>query len=223
MPSKPTVDPNSTPPIEDSGIESRTVQLQEDKWRFLPKKPPDISPPVGVVFANAAAASEAARIMGDVWKNEETRFNNLNTPGVAVLSATALVTAVLGFFSKNLLDKSLNGARWFAIGSTWGVLIVLGVTGGFIVLGVLRPSMRPLFGGNALTTKGDTAEPRTFSAQAVDAVAYQEYGAFYAQLANRSSSKAYWLTWAYYIFFLAIAATVLLTGIILIWASATAP
>ena len=192
---------------EPAGIGQRVAAL----WPHRPKR---MHAPAAIVFADDVAAAEGVKIMGDVWKNEETRFNNLNSRAIAVLSATALVTAVLGFFSKNLLDTSLASAR---TGALWGAgitLVLLGGAAAFVVLGVLRPSQRPIFGHNELTL--NKPANTIFKAQDIHAIAYREYGGLYTQLANRSSWKAYWLTFAYYCLFAAVVVSIL-TTIYVIW------
>lgn len=164
------------------------------------------------MFSDGPAAAEAARIMSDVWKNEETRFGNLNTRAVAVLSATSIIATILGFFSKNLFDTSSAGFQGSArFTAACGIFVALGLlvaTAGVVVFGCLLPSHRAIFGNNDLT-KGEDK-----TAQEIDNTAFNEYQGIYVILANRSAIKAYWLTWAYVTFFLAVLAAAVTTAIL---------
>jgi hypothetical protein len=149
-----------------------------------------------------ADAAEALKVITDVWKNEETRFSNLNTRGVAVVSAASLVTTLLGIFTKNILDSTASSLRGdprtvalIAVSAALGLLIL---AIGFIVFGVLLPSRRVIFGDNDITAGED------LTAQHIDVVAFREYSATYADLAGRSDRKAYWLGLAYCVFLLAL-------------------
>lgn len=77
--------------------------------------------------------------------SEETRSNNFNTRAAAVLSASAIVTAVSGFFAKDLYTENLKSlserAEWVVLG---GVFLALGALGiaVFYCLGVLLPKTR---------------------------------------------------------------------------------
>ncbi len=163
---------------------------------------------------DAAAKTEALKIITDVWKNEETRFSNLNTRGVAVVSAASLVTTILGIFTKNVLDSStshLTGdPRTVALA---GICVALGglmITIAIIVFGVLAPRRRVIFGDNALT-KG---QPVT--AEQIDELAYNDYAAIYVDLAGRSLRKAYWLNLGYGAFFLALLVSAAATAYIVL-------
>jgi hypothetical protein len=100
--------------------------------------------------------TEAAKIVSDVWKNEETRFASLNTRGVAVVSATSLVTAILGFFAKDFVDSTGTGlsnrVHSDAENLLLASLVLLVLTALIVVLGVLRPGHRFVFGENVLTS-----------------------------------------------------------------------
>ena len=171
---------------------------------FNSLKPPTVKIPAPAPLhtAQQADAAEAMKVMADVWKNEEARFSNLNTRGVAVVSAASLITTVLGVFTKNILDStasSLHGSpRTVALVGVSVVLGLLVLTVALIVFGVLRPSHRSIFGDN------DIVKGREIDAKKVDEVAFSEYGSVYAELAERSVWKAYWLTLAYYAFFFAL-------------------
>lgn len=162
----------------------------------------------------AAALAEAARLMLDVAKNEETRFSNLNTRGVAVISATSLVTALAGIFAKELLGSSLTG--WglsVGIYGLIGTLLLLGVTASLTVFGVLAPKQRYVFGANALTDHpGNLTE-----AAAVQQIQFVEYRLIARSLVERNTEKATWLNRAYVAFFAAVLCAGATTGGIAVW------
>src|SRR5688572_15747550 len=55
-------------------------------------------------------------------QSEETRSNNLNTRAAAVLSASGIVTTVLGFFAKDLYTENYKTfSAWFE----WVVVLLL--------------------------------------------------------------------------------------------------
>lgn len=184
--------------------------------RFLPPGEKDDAhrPEFGLVEDNAWTT--AAKVMTDVWKNEETRFSNLNTRAVAVLSAASLVTAVLGFFSKNVLDTGATRLsetqQAFAKAGIYAALAMLALTTAAVVFGVLLPGKRYIFGGNELTGYIDQAGTwhagSSLSASAIDQLACKEFGAIYVELANRSRRKAYWLQLGYVFFAAAVAASI---------------
>ena len=157
-----------------------------------------------------AALAEAVKIMGDIMKNEETRFSNLNTRAVAVVSATSLVTALMGVFSKDLIGKDFTG--WGRRAGAYGAMsavALLALTAGIVVIGVLAPKARLLFGGNALVDAPATVA----DANEVDRVAFRDYLDIYTNLSIRNKEKAQNLNAAYYSFFgavLVIASTTIL-------------
>jgi hypothetical protein len=161
-----------------------------------------IADPAPLRAPAAADKAEALKVITDVWKNEETRFSNLNTRGVAVVSAASLVTTIVSLFSKNVLDSTtshLTGSpRTVALIAICIALLGLIVTIGVVVFGVLAPGRRVIFGDNALTNG------REVTAEEIDVLAYTDYADIYADLANRSLRKAYWLTRGYYVFFAAL-------------------
>lgn len=170
--------------------------------RLRPPDDPVATPPAWCVGWDAAAGTAATKVMSDVWKNEETRFSNLNTRGVAVVSAASVVTALLGFFNKNLLDSTpsqlADGVRVGAQSGLGASVALLVLTIGLVVIGVLRPGRRGVFGGNAITNG------QQLTAAEVDKVAFEELALIYQSLVNRTSEKAHWLNLAYLCFFLAV-------------------
>jgi hypothetical protein len=150
----------------------------------------------------------------DVAKNEETRFSNLNTRGVAILSATSLVTAVAGIFAKELLGTSLTG--WGLSLGLYGLvvtLVLLGATAGITVVGVLAPKRRYVFGANALTD-----HPSTLSCKdAVLRLQFTEYRAIANSLLERNTAKAKALNGAYSTFFAAVLVAAFTAGGIAVW------
>ena len=184
--------------------------------RFLPPGEKDDAPRPEFGLAEDNAWTAAARVMAEVWKNEETRFSNLNTRAVAVLSASSLVTTVLGFFSKNVLDTGTTRLsetqQAFAKAGIYGALALFALTIAVLVIGVLLPGKRYIFGANELTGYTDEAgawRPGSpLSAGSIDRLVCKEYGAIYVELANRSRRKAYWLQLGYVFFAAAVAASV---------------
>jgi hypothetical protein len=166
------------------------------------------NPDAGVNIVDGPGLAAAARVLGDVWRNEETRFSNLNTRAVAILSAASIVTTVLNFFSKNSQEDA-RGAIYIA-------LALLVATALIIIFGVLKPGPRYIFGNNDLTNGvAFTAQGNPPSSAAdIDKLACNEYLTIYRALATRSKAKAYWLTFAYYTFGGAILASAIATGLI---------
>ena len=168
--------------------------------RFFPDVPIDVPVPVLHADTQTAAVVAAVRVLTDVWKNEETRFSNLNTRAVALLSATSVVVSLIGLFFRNLLDASLKDiGRTIGIAGAGSALLFLVLAAGMITLGVLRPARRTIFGDNPLTA-GEAA----LTEDSIARVAFAEFGGLYAKLADRSAWKAVWLTYAYYSFFIGI-------------------
>lgn len=140
--------------------------------------------------------------MGDVLKNEETRFSNLNTRGVAVLSATSLVTALAGVFAKDVFGATFDG--WGRTVGRLGIIAavaLLAATAWRVVEGVLIPGPRYVFGDNDLTNTPSSVN----SADHVNAVAFQEYLAIYKVLVIRNKAKAEALNDGYHLFLGAVA------------------
>ena len=139
-----------------------------------------------------------------------------------MISATSLITAVLGFFAKDFVDTDTTGLtsghHAFAEDLLLASLALLVVTAIVIVFGVLRPAHRYLFGSNWLTNgfqpeaiaNGAAANansiPETgppigdLTTGQIDWIAFNEYGQIYCALAKRSMRKAYWLTVGYFTF-----------------------
>lgn len=159
------------------------------------------------------ALAEAVKVLGDVMKNEETRFSNLNTRGVAVLSATSLITALAGVFSKDVLGKDFTG--WGRQAGGWGLIatvVLLTITAALVVLGVLKPGERLVFGKNDLTDTPSTVA----DTDAVDRIAFSEYLLVYRRLVDRNTGKARWLNNAYVVFLIAVLAIATTTFLVVV-------
>lgn len=160
-----------------------------------------------------AALPEAAKLLAEVTKNEETRFSNLNTRAVAVLSATSLITALAGIFSKDVLGKDFTG--WGRQAGAGGLVLTVGLltlTAIVVVLGVLKPGDRLVFGDNDLTkSPGGIGDPVQ-----VIAIAFREYLAISTVLTERNVAKAKALNWAYVIFLAAVVAIAVTTILVVI-------
>lgn len=150
---------------------------------------------------NDKAIPAAVRVVGEVMKNEETRFNNLNTRAMAILTASSLILTLAGFFAKDLISDSTADdalARFCAFLGVFGTLIGLVLVAAVVVFGVLSPGRRPLFGKNEIID-----EPvKLLSSLEVDVETYKEYRAIFVLLVIRNSYKAFWLTLSYLFFFL---------------------
>jgi hypothetical protein len=217
MPTNPFILRPALPPSPEQRTEWPRGQEAPNLLERLFKRPQldSVARPLTQQFPDEVA-SEAVKIMGDVWKNEETRFNNLNTRAIALISATSVVTTILGFYSKNLFDTSgtrtgFQGAwrEWGAVGLICSVLL-LSATIFVTVFGVLLPRPRPVFGDNALT-EGTVPDVGT-----VDRTAFDEYGALYAGLASRTARKAFWIDWAYVLFALGVSLSIVVTVLLVV-------
>jgi hypothetical protein len=180
----------------------RPVAITVDDLRrvFLPPATDVVPAPAAIVLTDPDACSNAAKVMTDVCANEESRFNNLNGRAVAVLSALALVTTLLGIFSTSFLDSKLTRHQHTV--ALWGTdiaVLLLMVSAGLAVFGVLQPGRRYVFGNNELTN--GTADLRPVE---LDKLIYREFGGIYANLASRSLRKAWFLERSYYAFFAAL-------------------
>ena len=170
--------------------------------KLMPPSDPVANDPVWNDGWDVAAGAAAVKILGDVWKNEESRFSNLNTRGVAVISAASVVTALLGFFNKNLLDSTpsqlsddLRVAAQVGLGASIAFLVL---TIAIVVFGVLRPGPRAVFGNNDITSGASLTAPQ------MEEVVFSDLGQIYRTLVNRTSKKAHWLNLGYLTFFVAV-------------------
>lgn len=152
---------------------------------------------------NSTALPEALKALGDAMKNEETRFSNLNTRAVAIISASSVITALAGLFAKEYFASTLKDLdRLIAlIGITTAVACLLLATAQ-IVLDVLRPKPRSIFGANPLVGVGQL--PAT--AEAVQRIVYAEYLGIWKGLVDRNREKAEALTRGYLLFMAAVLA-----------------
>jgi hypothetical protein len=163
---------------------------------------------------SADALADAAKAMAEVAKNEESRFSNLNTRGVAIISATSLVTALSGIFAKELLGTSLTG--W---GLTVGLLglavtlLTLVIATAIVAFGVLAPKHRAAFGGNDLTDDPSAVT----SATDVFRLQFIDYRQIARSLLERNTEKARALEKAYLALFTAVLSASLTVGGILAW------
>ena len=159
--------------------------------------------PQGTALAGAASIIESAA------QNETTRFNNLNSRGVAVLSATSLVTTLVGLYAKQIVGGTFKGTtlHWSIVGLV-ASLVLLVVDALIIVFGVLLPKRQLMFGNNDLTDNPASIIDDVRLQQIVFDEYRQEFVSL--QMANENKGKA--LIWAYGVFVsavLVIAATVI--------------
>lgn len=135
-----------------------------------------------------------------IMLNEESRFNNLNSRAISLLAATSLITTLAGFFSKDLLGASLGGAVKVVAATLLVALLGLLLTAGFLVLGVLLPTRRALFGDNSIMDCSGTLT----SAGEVQGIVFSEFRAILLDLRERNGSKARYLHRAYIFFVLTV-------------------
>jgi hypothetical protein len=168
-------------------------------------------PPTGL--PGDAALADAVKVLGDVMRNEETRFSNLNTRAVAIVSASSLVTALAGVFSKDVLGTDFKGwGRGVGAGGLALTVILLAVVAVIIVWKVLAPAPRSLFGNNPLTLN-----PASVTTPAeVNRIAYSEYTIIYSGLLARNKAKAEALTAAYWCLLSAVAVIALTTVLVIV-------
>ena len=134
------------------------------------------------------AYADAARIWLEVAKNEETRFNNLNTRGVAVITIAGLVTTLAGFFAKDLPTSASVGT-----GVKHGVVILfvaalaaLAFAATIVLVRVLWPKRRALFGDNLLVKNPGQLQ----SADDVLELQITEFSQIALTLQQRNADKA---------------------------------
>lgn len=161
-----------------------------------------------VELPGEGALTDAAKVMQAAAGVEETRFNNLNTRAIALVSAGSIVTSLAGLFSKELLTDSLGEAKGFVAAGLAVVLCALVAAAGCAVLGVLLPNRRAAFGNNLLTNTPGQIN----TSPDLDALIFTEYSEIRRSLAARNSAKAYWLHWAYVAFAIAIVAIAVSAG-----------
>jgi hypothetical protein len=185
----------ATLPLDDEALRSKRAPAIEPSGSF---------PVAGNTTAADATLAAAAAAIYAAAQNEETRFSNLNTRGVAVLSATSLVTALAGIFGKDLLATTsfVGWQKTVGIVGLIVTLVLLVAVAWQTVEGVLVPHSRALFGGNALT---DTPTSLN-SADEVQMVIFNDYRQVNNSLALRNAEKAQALESAYRLFLAAVLA-----------------
>lgn len=163
------------------------------KFTAEPIEEPVVPPP--------AALPAAAELIRFAASTEETRFNNLNSRAIALLSATSLVTALASIFGKEIIDSTkLGDTREFVAAALLTTLSLLVVVAATLVWKVLVPNRRPTFGNNLLTKSPEKLD----NPLAVYAVAYEEYFLIHKFLVERNGSKAQALHLAYWVFLAAV-------------------
>ena len=155
------------------------------------------------------ALPDAVRTLGDVSKNEETRFSNLNSRAIALVSATSIVTTLAGVFSKDLIGKDVssvfsNAVRWIAIVGLTVALLLLLATALWASLGVLLPKQRYVFGDNDLLPKPGVTPNAIADAETLQRLVVSEYRTIATNLAKRNSRKASALNKSYACFLAAV-------------------
>ena len=141
--------------------------------------------PAQVVQPADAALSAAAQCVQAAAATEENRFNNLNGRALSLLSASALITTLIGLFSQDLLGASIKPVRHSVALLAGLAVAALAVAVGYLLLGVLLPQRRLSFGGNAVTDNGDLQTDTD-----VYLIMWNEYRQVQRALLDRNDSKA---------------------------------
>lgn len=143
-----------------------------------------------------SALPAGLQIIMTVVANEETRFSNLNTRAISLLSASSLITALAGLFSKDILGESLGGAAGFVAVMLMIVLVGLLSTAAVLVVSVLMPGKRALFG------RGDDVfdSDKVSDVETVQTIAFDEFSEILETLRHRNADKVKGLHRAYGIF-----------------------
>jgi hypothetical protein len=161
-----------------------------------PEQPPQ---PADVAWQAAAQCVQAAA------GAEETRFNNLNSRAISLLSATSLITAQIGLFSKDLFADSMKPVHNSVAILAGLAVIALAVAVGYLLIGVLLPRRRKSFGGNAVTDGGNLQSDTD-----VYRIVWDEYRQIQRALLDRNDSKAAALHVAYSVYSAAVGFGILL-------------
>jgi hypothetical protein len=157
------------------------------------------------------ALPDALAVIQDASNNAETQFSNLNTRGVAILSATSLVTALAGFYAKDILGTTYMGwRREVGIAGLVLTLAWLSIVAVIVVVCVLKPTHRLFFGDNDITDRPTGLT----SALEVKRVAFKEYRQVLADLYEKNQKKAIALKRAYWSFLAAVVSIALTVAII---------
>jgi hypothetical protein len=205
-------------------VPTRAITPSNGGFSLIPAWPANTSRP-WVHFANDVTGwDKAFVVMQDVWKNEETRFNNLNTRALGIVTASSLVTAIINFFAKDLFassTKPLSGeVQTRAEATVVCIMALLIATVALVVFLVLKPGGRGGFGNNDFTgtiaENGGLGQGLDGTADSILKTAATEYAGLYVSLAERNRWKAYWLSWAYITFAIAVIATALLACYIVV-------
>lgn len=165
-------------------------------------------PGAGAAPGSDAIEKAAAAVVAAAG-TEETRFNNLNSRAVALISAGSIVVALLAVFGKDLVTGENTVPSKIALTALLvlaAVSLLLAV--GWLVFMVLLPGRRYTFGNNRVTSNVD---PVTTSAQVFE-VQWREYRLILERLTARNTSKAQGLHTAYCFYGAAIFFAVLAVG-----------
>lgn len=153
----------------------------------------DTYPPVP---PTGTALKPAADLLSAAAGTEETRFNNLNNRGIALISASSLVTALVGVFAKDLFGTTYKSIRILVACGLILTLAALLAAVAVIVIGVLMPGRRSVFGDNPITSNPSGLTNDTD----VWAIQWDEYRQVLATLHNRNARKASAINLAYWLY-----------------------
>jgi hypothetical protein len=161
-----------------------------------------------------AAAAVAGKLVQDAATQEETRFNNLNNRGIALVSASSLVTALIGLFGKDLTGTAYASVRQVVATLLLITVAALITSVGIIIIGVLLPGGRVAFGDN-LVTRGEAALK---TGEDVSLVQWSEYTRVLDVLQKRNAGKAKAINAAYWVFGLALVFGTMAVGAVIVFA-----
>jgi hypothetical protein len=189
-------------------------------------------------MATTEELKEVVATFRPLVQSEETRSNNLNTRAAAVLSASGIVTTVLGFFAKDLYTENYKTfSSWFE----W--VVVLLVVGALLALlgtaacclKVLLPRTRFAYslahveewaGRPPQTNPQPTATAPPGIVPGIDELlrrSAHELGWIYVSFRPINNSKANWLERAYMFLAAGISIVVLAAVLVALYSGATEP
>jgi hypothetical protein len=148
------------------------------------------APPEGKV------AAPAAKAMFDASLAEDTRFNNINNRGIALVAASSLVTALIGVYAKDVMSEALEPIRSDLAPLLTLTVALLVAAVGVVIIRVLLPGGRPAFGNNAITDNPSTLTTEDAVAQVV----WREYWLIHRAVQARNVRKAKGIHLAYWLF-----------------------
>jgi len=155
-----------------------------------------LDPSVPATVPGDDAVKAAGAVLAAACQAEETRFSALNTRAVSLVSASSLITALIGIYSKDFLGAGLvevRGPIAFFLAVTLVALIAAVLVS---IIGVLLPADRLTFGNNQITSN----DPLLQAEVEVHRVIWSDYVQVLEVLQARNKGKARALNAAYVLF-----------------------